>query len=91
MNPSPENSPRFDRSGRIALMTAAPLAVLAFVVYAFSGLHAEADASSKRVSAPAAPAAAIQPAPSAAPARSEDAPVMRQHDAELLDYRPHGG
>jgi hypothetical protein len=72
-------------------MTAPPLVVLAFAVYAFSGLHAEADAASEPQAEPAAPFAALAPSTDAAPTKVDDVPVMSQHDTELLAYRPHGG
>ena len=91
MNPSPDTSPGAMRTRRIALLTAAPLAALAFVVYAYSGLHTKAGANVEPVSAVAAPFASMQDAPHAAPANVDEAVVPPQHDAELFAYRPHGG
>lgn len=91
MKPSPDTSPDAVRTRRLALLAAAPLAVLAFAVYAFFGLHTEADASAKPVLARAAPSAATTEAPHAAPANVDEAPVPSQQDAELSAYRPHGG
>ncbi len=91
MNPSPETSPGTARTRRLALLTAAPLAALAFVVYAFFGLHTEADAGAKPVATAATPLAAKEGAPQAAAANIDEAPMPPQHDAELFAYRPHGG
>lgn len=91
MNLSPDTSPSAARTRRLALLAAAPLAVLAFAVYAFSGLHTEADASAKPVLAKAAPSAATQEAPRFAPANADERSVPSQHDAELFAYRAHGG
>lgn len=91
MNPSLETSTRSGRTGRIAMLTAPPLVALAFAVYAFSGLHTEADAASDPVDERAASLAAAPRATNAAPTEVDDVPVTSQHDAELLNYRPHGG
>lgn len=91
MNRSPDLSPDAVRTRRLALLAAAPLAVLAAAVYAFSGLHTEVDASAKPVLARVVPSAATTEAPRSAPAQIDEAPVPSQHDAELFAYRPHGG
>lgn len=91
MKPSPDTSPDAARTRRLALLAAAPVAVLAVAVYAFTGLHTEADASAKPVLAKAAPSAATNEAPPVVPASTEEAPVPSQQDAELFAYRPHGG
>jgi len=90
MNASPETSTQAGRTGRLTLLTAAPLAALAFAIYAFTGVNAPADASDKAVPAPDA-SPAIDVMPYAAPTRIEQGPMLREHDAELLAYRPHGG
>jgi hypothetical protein len=91
MTPSPDTSPDAVRTRRLALMAAAPVAVLAFAVYAFSGLHTEADAGARPAAAPAAPVAVMKEAPRAAPANVDEAPLPSPQDAELLAYRSHGG
>ena len=91
MKPSPDTSPDAVRARRLALLAAAPVAVLAVAGYAFTGLHTEADAGARPVLAKAPPSAARKEAPRAAPANVDEAPVPSQHDAEVLAYRPHGG
>ena len=90
MNHSPETSPETRRARRLTLWTAPPVAVLAVAAYAFSGLHAAADAGHVPVSAaPAPPAIHSAPPPSAT--SPEETPILREHDAELLAYRTYGG
>jgi hypothetical protein len=91
MNRSSDPSPDPARTRRLALMAAAPLAVLAFAVYAYTGLHTEADAGAKPSLARAAPSAATKEAPAFAPANVDDATVPSQQDSELLAFHPHGG
>jgi len=91
MNRSPDTSPDAVRTRRLALMAAAPLAVVAFAVYAYTGLHPEADAGAKPSLARAAPSAAMKEAPPFAPTSVDEAPVPSQQDSELLAYHPHGG
>jgi len=91
MNPSPDTSPEAVRTRRLALLAAAPLAVLAFAVYAFTGQHTDADASAKPVLAKAARPEATTQAPQVAPITVDEAPVPSPQDAELLAYHAHGG
>lgn len=91
MNPSPDTSPDSVRTRRLALLAAAPLAVLAFAVYAFTGLHTDADASGKPVLANAARPEATAQTLQAAPVNVDEAPVPSPQDAELLAYHAHGG
>jgi hypothetical protein len=91
MNPSPDTSPDAARTRRLALLAAAPIAVLAFAVYAFTGLHTAADASATPALAKAAPSAATTGTPPSAAANVDEAPVLSPPDAELLAYQPHGG
>jgi len=91
MNRSPDTSPDAARTRRLALL-AVPLAVLAFTAYAFSGLHAEADASAKPVMAKAAPSATTtMQAPRSSPASVDETPPPSDQDTELLAYHTHGG
>ena len=90
MNASPEISTRSGRTGRLTLLTAAPLAALALAVYAFSGAQSDADAGDAAgIATP--PALGVFIAPAADPTRPEETPLLREHDTELLAYRPHGG
>jgi hypothetical protein len=90
MNDSPETSNRAGRTRRLTLLSAPPLAALAFGIYAFTGVQAPADAGDATVPAPAAPAA-IEATPYAAPISPEENLILREHDAELLSYRTYGG
>ena len=87
---SQTSSPHSSRAGRVTLLAAAPLAAFALVMYAFSGAHTEADAGDV-AGPPAAAPTVIEAAPAAAIVTPEENPVLREHDAELLAYRPHGG
>ena len=92
MNTSPDTSRDAVRTRRLALLAAAPLAVVAFAVYAFSGQHTETDAGARPAPAQAAaPLAVMKEAPRAAPGTADEAPVPSAQDAELLAYQPHGG
>jgi len=91
MKPSPDPSSDASRVRRLSLLAAAPLAAVAFAVYAFTGLHTDADATAKPVLSAAAPAAATMEAGAAAPAKLDEAPVPSEQDAELLAYHSHGG
>ena len=90
MNALPETSPHPSRAGRVTLLAAAPLAALALAMYAFSGAHTEAGTGDVPAPAAALPTV-IEAAPSSTVTTPEEIPVLREHDAELLAYRPHGG
>ena len=90
MKPSPDPSSDASRVRRLSLLAAAPLAALAFAVYAFTGLHTDADVIAKPVLSGAAPSAAGMEAAAAA-AKGDEAPVPSEQDAELLAYHSHGG
>ena len=90
MKPSPDPSSDAGRVRRLSLLAAAPIAALAFAVYAFTGLHTDADAIAKPVLSGAAPSAAGMEAAAAA-AKGDEAPVPSEQDAELLAYHSHGG
>jgi hypothetical protein len=91
MKPSPDPSSDAGRVRRLSLLAAAPLAAVAFAVYAFTGLHTDADATAKPVPSGAAPSAATVEAAAAAPAKADEAPVPSEQDAELLAYHSYGG
>ena len=99
MKPSPDTSPDAVRARRLALLAAAPLAVVAFAVYALSGPHSDAVAGAQPVLAkaarpdatPTAQTTTTTQAPPLAPASVDDAPVPSPQDAELLAYHSYGG
>ena len=91
MKPSPDPSSDAGRVRRLSLLAAAPLAALAFAVYAFTGLHTDADATAKPVLSGVAPSVATMEAAAAASAKVDEAPVPSEQDAELLAYHSHGG
>ena len=80
------------KARRALWLFASMFAVLAFAAYAFSGLHAEADASAKPVIAKAAPSATTtMQAPQSSPASVDETPPPSDQDTELLAYHTHGG
>jgi hypothetical protein len=91
MKPSPDPSSDAGRVRRLSVLAAAPLAALALTVYAFTGLHTDADATGKPVLSRAAPSATAMEPAATAPAKVDETTVPSEQDAELLAYHSHGG